>query len=219
MFIISIKSLPNGAHSNQYSERDIPLPDGWAVVPERVGTPDTLEHFPFGEITVEETEGVPTVTGWTPLPIPEPDSQATPSNRTEALAAVNQKSFSLEERRIGTWIDGSALYSRTFIGKFPMVPEVYSQIIEWPLCFPKSSEVRLFNADNGLIPLPFADYVTPGSVGIIVGSDGLKIAPANQDVIDLWGGAEVCATIEYTKLEAVLDGGEIVSDSDTGKEE
>ena len=52
-----------------------PVPDGYAVIPEALGTPETLENYPFGEITIEEIDGIPTVTSWTPLPIPEPEPQ------------------------------------------------------------------------------------------------------------------------------------------------
>ena len=38
---------------------------------EYVVTPETLENFPFGDITAEETDGTAAVTSWTPLPMPE----------------------------------------------------------------------------------------------------------------------------------------------------
>ncbi len=74
MTIIKITPHDNGAHDNQTTLNGrIPIPEGYAVLPEEVGTPETLENYPFGEITVEDREGVPTVTGWTPLPIPAPE--------------------------------------------------------------------------------------------------------------------------------------------------
>ena len=77
MTIIQIEPYANGAHENQtmydVTPETFPIPDGWAVIPGSVGTPDTLENFPFGEIAVETIDGVPTVTGWTPLPMPEPE--------------------------------------------------------------------------------------------------------------------------------------------------
>lgn len=72
MQLIEIQPLENGGHRNQ-SGPEIPVPEGWAVIPESLGTPETLENFPFGEITVADVDGVPTVTGWRPLPIPEPE--------------------------------------------------------------------------------------------------------------------------------------------------
>lgn len=72
MTFIQIEKLPNGAHEN-YSYYDesakVELQDGWAVVSEKL---EPLENFPFGDVEVEEINGVMTVTKWTPLPIPQP---------------------------------------------------------------------------------------------------------------------------------------------------
>lgn len=73
MTIIKIEPHDNGGHDNQTSSVDFPIPEGWAVIPPEIGTPETLENYPFGEITVEDRDGVPTVTSWTPLPMPEPE--------------------------------------------------------------------------------------------------------------------------------------------------
>lgn len=94
MTIIKIEKNDNGSHDNQtmfgVTPEDFPLPEGYAIVPEEVGTPETLENYPFGEITVEDRDGVPTVTSWTPLPIPEPEPQPDPEptqlDRVEAQA-------------------------------------------------------------------------------------------------------------------------------------
>ena len=67
MRIIEITALDNGAHRNQ--SFDGVLPDGWAIVPDTLET----ENFPFGELTVEEVNGKPTVVEWKPLPMPEPE--------------------------------------------------------------------------------------------------------------------------------------------------
>lgn len=64
MRAIEIAALSNGAHRNQ-TGLDV-LPDGWAVIPEFV----VCDNFPFGDITVEEIDGVMTVTSWTPGIIP-----------------------------------------------------------------------------------------------------------------------------------------------------
>lgn len=85
MLIVKMKAYPNGGHANQDGP-EVPVPEGWAVIPEAVGTMETLEHFPFGEIAVEDVDGVPTVTGWTPLPVPAPEEPA------------EEPSASLEER-------------------------------------------------------------------------------------------------------------------------
>lgn len=73
MTIIKIEPHDNGGHDNQTTSAVIPIPDGWAIIPPEVGTPETLENYPFGRITVENRGGVPTVTSWIPLPIPEPE--------------------------------------------------------------------------------------------------------------------------------------------------
>lgn len=73
MTIIKIAPNENGGHDNQTTSARIPVPEGYALIPEEVGTPETLENYPFGKVTVEEIDGVPTVTSWTPLPVPEPD--------------------------------------------------------------------------------------------------------------------------------------------------
>lgn len=78
MLAIEIKQSETGYHANQRSDGLFPLLLGWAVVPESLGTMETLEHFPFGDIAVEEIDGVPTVTGWTPLPVPEPGPEPEP---------------------------------------------------------------------------------------------------------------------------------------------
>lgn len=88
MTIIKIESQENGGHDNQtingVTPETFPVPDGWAVIPEWLGDPDTLENYPFGEITVEEIHGVPTVTDWRALPIPEPDPRPEPPEEYSA---------------------------------------------------------------------------------------------------------------------------------------
>lgn len=77
MTIIKIEPNENGSHDNQtingVTPETFPIPAGYAVVPESVGTPETLGNYPFGEVTVETIGGLPTVTSWTPLPVPEPE--------------------------------------------------------------------------------------------------------------------------------------------------
>lgn len=75
MTIIKITPCNNGAHENQtilgVTPEAFPLPEGWALLPASMGAPEDLENFPFGEISVASVGSVPTVTSWTPLPIPE----------------------------------------------------------------------------------------------------------------------------------------------------
>lgn len=83
MRIIEIAALSNGAHRNQTGEFRT-IPNGWAVVP----TDTETENFPFGEVTVEEVNGVPTVTGWTPLPMPEVEPVEVEPNADDVLNAL-----------------------------------------------------------------------------------------------------------------------------------
>lgn len=71
MIIIEIEALDNGAHRNQTGDF-ASIPEGWAVIPEDVET----QNFPFGEIEVEEINGVMTVTKWTAGVIPEVEETA-----------------------------------------------------------------------------------------------------------------------------------------------
>lgn len=113
MTIIKIEKNSNGSHNNQDIDNISPeafLPtEGWALLPKSLGTPKTLENYPFGEITVEDVNGVPTVTSWTPLPIPEPEEpepgpEPTPSlearvdaleTETAAISAAIERGLSL----------------------------------------------------------------------------------------------------------------------------
>ena len=73
MTIVEIKELSNGSHRNETILFGTlsSIPDGWAVIPEDMETP----NFPFGEVTAEEIDGVMTVTKWIagrePKPFPE----------------------------------------------------------------------------------------------------------------------------------------------------
>ncbi len=92
--IIKIEPNDNGSHDNQTidgaSPKTFPIPEGYAVIPESVGTPDTLGNFPFGDITVEDIDGIPTVTGWTPgvAPEPEPEPEPGPTEQERLEAQV-----------------------------------------------------------------------------------------------------------------------------------
>lgn len=68
MRIVEITPLSNGGRNNQTTDFAVPVPDGWAVIPDDM----ECENFPFGEITVEEIDGVKTVVKWIPGVMPEP---------------------------------------------------------------------------------------------------------------------------------------------------
>ena len=90
MITIEIERLYNGAHRNQTSSSVIPVPDGWAILPDGIETP----NFPFGEVTVDN-QTPPVVTSWTPLPIPEPEPEPEPEPTADevlnALLGVNEE--------------------------------------------------------------------------------------------------------------------------------
>lgn len=67
MRVLEIVARDNGAHRNQTFHGV--LPEGWAILPDTMD----CENFPFGKTTVEEIDGVLTVTSWLPLPMPEPE--------------------------------------------------------------------------------------------------------------------------------------------------
>lgn len=82
MTIVEIKAFENGGHRNQ-SGFFPTIPDGWAVVPEDVETP----NFPFGDIGVEEIDGVMTVVKWVAGSIPEIAEVEQSVSETEQLRA------------------------------------------------------------------------------------------------------------------------------------
>lgn len=70
-WIIAIAQNENGSHNNQTWNNKDTIPEGYACFKEELEPANELENFPFGDITVEMIEGIPAVTGWSPLPIPE----------------------------------------------------------------------------------------------------------------------------------------------------
>lgn len=89
MKIIKIEALSNGAHDNITSDFTS-IPEGWAVIPDDMETP----NFPFGNITVEEIDGVPTVTKWEagtmPEPEPIPEREPTTEELLNIILGVNE---------------------------------------------------------------------------------------------------------------------------------
>lgn len=86
MRIIEIEACENGSHRNQASNFTT-IPEGWAVIPDDMETP----NFPFGDIEVEEKDGVMVVTKWIagempePTPMPEPIEDVTWDSMAEAI--------------------------------------------------------------------------------------------------------------------------------------
>ena len=91
MIIIEITELYNGGHNNQTingaDPATFPVPDGWAVIPDTMETP----NFPFGEVVTEEINGVETVTSWTPGIIPGQTSAEILNNtKTAKLVEISK---------------------------------------------------------------------------------------------------------------------------------
>ena len=92
MRLIKIEQTQNGSHFYQTIDRLAKIPKGWAAIPDDMETP----HLPYGDITVEEIEGVPTVTSWTPreMPvveeIPEAEAEPTAEDLINILLGVNE---------------------------------------------------------------------------------------------------------------------------------
>lgn len=92
MRIIEITALSNGAHRNQTCDLRA-VPSGWAVVPDTL----TTENFPFGEVTVEDVNGIPTVTEWTPGILPEPEPEPEPEVPTEDSSVWDELDAAYQE--------------------------------------------------------------------------------------------------------------------------
>lgn len=69
MKLIKIEKSENGSHDNITADYVETIPEGWAVIPDDMETP----NFPFGDIETEEIDGVMTVTKWTAREMPEPE--------------------------------------------------------------------------------------------------------------------------------------------------
>lgn len=83
---IKIEKNSNGSHDNNNPGFFLPLEEGWAIIPDEMN----CTNYPFGDVTVEIIDGVPTVTKWVPLPMPEPEPVPEPAptqlDRVEAQA-------------------------------------------------------------------------------------------------------------------------------------
>ena len=90
MKLIEILALDNGAHRNFTADMEVPVTEGWAVVPEEMEVPET---FPFVNIEAKEIDGVMTVTSMTagvmPEPEPEPEPEPQPEPETSVWAELD----------------------------------------------------------------------------------------------------------------------------------
>ena len=92
MRIIEIAPLSNGAHRNQTTSAVIPVPEGWAVIPDTMETP----NFPFGEITVENGIVTSWVAGVMLEPEPEPEI-IDPQADTDAMLVDHEMRLTMLE--------------------------------------------------------------------------------------------------------------------------
>lgn len=72
MRIIEIATLENGGHNNQFCNTAIPVPEGWAVIPDDMELPAT---FPFIDIAVEDGVVTSMTAGVMPEPAPAPEPE------------------------------------------------------------------------------------------------------------------------------------------------
>lgn len=84
MKLIEIKKLENGGHDNMTINCKVDIPEGWAVIPDDLDTP----NFPFGDAVAREIDGVMTVVKWTPGTIPEPEETETEPTAEDDINAM-----------------------------------------------------------------------------------------------------------------------------------
>lgn len=82
MRIVKLEAFDNGSHDNLICD-NVPIPDGWAVIPDELETP----NFPFGEIVAERINDVMTVTEWAAGEIPVPTPAQREPTEIERLRA------------------------------------------------------------------------------------------------------------------------------------
>lgn len=90
MIIIELTPLKNGAHRNQTTSGLLPVPNGWAVIPEEVALPET---FPF--VGVEAQDGI--VTALTPGTMPEPEPGPIPTVNARVAKLENENKLLKEQ--------------------------------------------------------------------------------------------------------------------------
>lgn len=81
MRLIRIEAETSGGHAYQTIDSISVVPNGWAVIPDDMDTP----NIPYGDITVEEIDGVMTVTSWVARENPEPTE---PTEREPSTAEI-----------------------------------------------------------------------------------------------------------------------------------
>lgn len=72
MRIIEIQGNELGGHDNQFSSVDIPVPEGWVIIPDEIEIPDT---FPFVTFHYRAGKVIDMSPGTMPPPEPEPEPE------------------------------------------------------------------------------------------------------------------------------------------------
>lgn len=72
MKVIEIATLENGGHRNQFTSTDIPVPDGWVIIPDDIQIPVT---FPFVTFHYRAGKVIDMSPGTMPPPPPEPEPE------------------------------------------------------------------------------------------------------------------------------------------------
>lgn len=81
MRLIKIKASKSGGHFAYTIDHISKIPEGWAVIPDDMETP----NFPYGEITVEEVDGVMVVTKWVATDKPVAEETPKEPSATEII--------------------------------------------------------------------------------------------------------------------------------------
>ena len=100
MILIKVSQTNEAAHACCFFNNNIKnIPEGWAVIPDDMETP----NLPYGDIAIEDIEGVPTVTSWTPreMPVveetPEAEAEPTAQDDTDTMLVDHEYRITLLE--------------------------------------------------------------------------------------------------------------------------
>ena len=102
MRIIKIATNEDGAHAYQTLSVDIPLPDGYALVPDDVEIPDTI---PYVNIEVENYVVTSMTAGKVPEPEPIPEPEPSISVEDTTLDMLADHEARLSEIELGITTD------------------------------------------------------------------------------------------------------------------
>lgn len=148
MTIIEITALSNGAHRNQTVSGAVTVPDGWAILPDGMDTP----NFPFGEVTVNDA-APPVVTSWTAGELPEPEPEPEPTPTTEERVAALESENSMLKAQVSAQSDVASITFVTLceVGTLDMVTasEHAELFAEW--AYPIAYTVGQLRRYNGTL--------------------------------------------------------------------